>query len=119
MDRQKEIDICDKLLDRIGKSLEMGGFFVSREITYYGARQIADRLGCSLRTVWRLVQTKKLLYYYIYRGRARVLMTNETMIRLTLLAWHDASASLSANSIPPCRKWLTRGKVTSARQPTA
>lgn len=91
MARSKQTDIIDKLLDTIDKRLELPGFFVSQECTYYGVKAIAARLGCSVRTVRRLMTNGKLMFYYIYLGKRRTVRTNETMIRMTFHTWHLAS----------------------------
>jgi len=76
----------------------MTGFMVSKEVTYIGHKAIRARLGISASSLDRLIRDKKLLYYVVYAGARRSVRTNETMIRMTFLAWWQAALDIRRNS---------------------
>lgn len=100
MARPKHVDIIDKLIDSFVKRMEIQGFMVSQELTYIGQKAIAKRLGVSKRTVARLLADEKLLHYKVYVGTRASIRTNETMIRMTFLAWHQACMDLRRKQQP-------------------
>ena len=103
-------DIIDKVFDRIVKGPEYQDvtmsdiLTVASERTYIGLKAIADRLGCSQYTVKQLLDNETLLWYPIYKhsrsGWTRRTATNETLVRLTFLAWCSVAERKSRASAP-------------------
>lgn len=87
-------DEIDKIVDALLNRLNFSVVSVSRELTYVSMPVIADRLGCSVKTVERLWKRGLLRCFYRYRGRRRYLCTNETLIRESMVAWTDAARIL-------------------------
>ncbi len=100
--KKRSIDMVDKFIDRFVKGFEVQAFAVTRETTYIGKKAIAERLGCSLATVDRLIRDGLLFVFVRYIRTRRALCSNETLIRLSFLAWcegfQDAKRKTSTNT---------------------